>query len=570
MDKYYRHQLELLREGAKDFALAHPALAPMLLGQGNDPDVERILEGTAYLCGKIQERLDATAPEFITALLQLVYPQALLPLPSLTLMQFTPVPGFIESIFIPAGTQVASRPVDGVQCLYSTMRSMRALPIRIASVLTDRQGEETQVRLTLESTTGILPLLSSEGLVLHLAGDYALAANRFQALASQCTGITAELGTARISLPPHVLLTANAENSDPRIADALPHNSACMQVLRYFYLPQQQLFLRLEGLDRLFRDGDATRLVITFSLRGSGIPDFTQDAFALNTVPAMNIFECPADPIQLDHTREEYPVRAQDAREHFIEILAINRVTALVGGSIEPYSPYESFRAGGAERAYSTRIRMTESGIAPDFLIMPLYKKQDAPEDMARATLSVRLTCCNHTLPSRLGAGDICMPTDTSPAQTEMRNLTTPTPHVPRVREEARLWRFLSYMNSNLLSMASAGALRSLLELHIMAAPGAPEMAAANLRRCNAIVDFRSSPEDMLWRGRPLRGFHAELTLNPAGFVSHGDMHLFAHTLNSFLASFAPVNTYCRLTLTVSGTGEKRQWPPRLSDKPLI
>ena len=66
VNRYFQEQLRMLHEGAREFARKYPAAAPMLLEQGGDPDAERILEGTAYLCAKIHERLDQTAPELIS------------------------------------------------------------------------------------------------------------------------------------------------------------------------------------------------------------------------------------------------------------------------------------------------------------------------------------------------------------------------------------------------------------------------------------------------------------------------------------------------------------------------
>ena len=118
--------------------------------------------------------------------------------------------------------------------------------------------------------------------------------------------------------------------------------------------------------------------------------------------------------------------------------------------------------------------------------------------------------------------------------------------------------------------MASAEGLRSLLELYIMNSPDAPEYAAINRRRCGAIQHFSAHPEDRLYRGRPLRGFQLQLTLASSGFTSTEDMLLFAQSIDRFVATFTPINTYSRLKLTVSGTGEIHQWPPRLGEKQLL
>ena len=55
---YYQTELSALRELATEFAAAHPALASRLSGPSPDPDVERILEGVAFLTGRVREKLD--------------------------------------------------------------------------------------------------------------------------------------------------------------------------------------------------------------------------------------------------------------------------------------------------------------------------------------------------------------------------------------------------------------------------------------------------------------------------------------------------------------------------------
>ena len=97
----------MLHEGAREFARKYPAAAPMLLEQGGDPDAERILEGTAYLCAKIHERLDQTAPELIQTLLREVFPESVMPVPSMAVMRFALSPGFAEPLLVKRGAQLS-------------------------------------------------------------------------------------------------------------------------------------------------------------------------------------------------------------------------------------------------------------------------------------------------------------------------------------------------------------------------------------------------------------------------------------------------------------------------------
>ena len=53
-NRYFQEELAHLKDLGAEFSKAHPALAPMLSGPTADPDVERLLEGVAFLTGLLQ------------------------------------------------------------------------------------------------------------------------------------------------------------------------------------------------------------------------------------------------------------------------------------------------------------------------------------------------------------------------------------------------------------------------------------------------------------------------------------------------------------------------------------
>ena len=56
--KYYESELSYLRDLGREFSQANPQLGGMLLERSGDPDVERLLEGFAFLSARIRERVD--------------------------------------------------------------------------------------------------------------------------------------------------------------------------------------------------------------------------------------------------------------------------------------------------------------------------------------------------------------------------------------------------------------------------------------------------------------------------------------------------------------------------------
>ncbi len=88
LNPYYEDELSYLRELGADFALANPKLAPFLGQDATDPDVERLLEGFAFLVARLRQKLDDEFPEFVHGLLRMVWPQYLQALPPITTLSF--------------------------------------------------------------------------------------------------------------------------------------------------------------------------------------------------------------------------------------------------------------------------------------------------------------------------------------------------------------------------------------------------------------------------------------------------------------------------------------------------
>ncbi len=188
---YYQRELNQLRERGKSFARSHPALAPMLAGEGSDPDVERLLEGTAYLSALIHEKLDDELPEIIHSLLGMVAPHYLRPLPSATIMAFTPRRALRECLTIPAGTELHSVELEGCVCRFTTTSSVRLAPLSLTDVRLEHKNHgRGRITFTLATLNHIpLSVLGLSALRLHFAGSYPEAASRLMICCRHCRSL---------------------------------------------------------------------------------------------------------------------------------------------------------------------------------------------------------------------------------------------------------------------------------------------------------------------------------------------------------------------------------------------
>src|SRR5437660_7788330 len=123
---YYERELLFIRQLAQEFARQYPAAAGRLLLEPNrstDPHVERLIESFALLTGRIHHKLDDEFPELTDALLSILYPHYLAPIPSTAIVQFEvdpfrgPLP---KGFLIEKHSRLHTPPVNEIACKYRT------------------------------------------------------------------------------------------------------------------------------------------------------------------------------------------------------------------------------------------------------------------------------------------------------------------------------------------------------------------------------------------------------------------------------------------------------------------
>src|SRR6516162_2708121 len=134
---FYNRELDALRTRAGQFAEAYPKVAGRLRltpDTVDDPHVERLLEGVAFLSARVQQRLDDELPEITDALLGVLYPHYLTPIPSAAIVQFGCKPDSRTSVVVPSGTGLLTDPIRGEPCRFRTCYETMLWPIVIENV----------------------------------------------------------------------------------------------------------------------------------------------------------------------------------------------------------------------------------------------------------------------------------------------------------------------------------------------------------------------------------------------------------------------------------------------------
>lgn len=557
---YYQRELEQLRTLAAEFSRSHPAVAPLLAGPSSDPDVERLLEGTAYLTGQLAQKLDESYDRIAENLSAIVLPQLLRDIPSCTVVRFTPKAALKAPLAIPKGSRVGSTEVDGVSCVFSTTGPVELAPMRLAGVEADiRPGNAPRLRLHFALTAaGALRGLTR--LRLHLTGPRANAAHRLYALLFHTTGITLNIGARALRLPASSLRPVGFDPEE----GLFPYPPTAWEGYRllqeYYVFPEKFFFLDVMLPPGGIEAENEERLTCTFELDArlpEQFPTFSHGDFALFATPAVNLFPFDTIPIKADLRRESYPVRPNATKGDAYVPYQVESVTA-VGPAGEEcrYAPLLAPLSDPLTPSYTVHCPKDADG-RREMRLFPLYPPNGP---MPEATvLSLDVLYSNGDLPARLSIGDVQMPLSTSPALADFANLTPPTRPAPAAAEGGTLWAMLAHLHLNYLPLADARTLKALLSTYLPQKVDAL-YANANKRRIEAILSVTAEVKDFLWRGRPIRGSDLAVTLDGAGFSNAGDMHLFGMVLARFLHEYSSINSFMRVTVTDSLNQRAFQW----------
>lgn len=581
---YYQEELAFLREMGREFAAAHPGVAHMLEAAGADPDVERLLEGVAFLTGRIRQKLDDEIPELFQAMMSLLWPHYLRPVPSTSIEQFMPLMEQLTGVVtIPRGTEVESIPVDGTACRFRTCYDVDVAPIEVSGATIDMpMAQDAQLRVTV-SAAGKAPMaaVKLKRLRLFLADEAVRASTLYLYLLRYARWVDVrDPDTGRqFRLPAETIRTGGFARNESILPYPAHSFDGYRLLQEYFTCPSKFLFIDFTGLDRLAHIEPEKRfeIVVPFSRRPEDHLRVDRDSLRLFCTPVVNLFRHAADGVKIDHTRTQYRVRPSTSGaspEHY-EIYSIEKVVGLVQGEAQrrEYPALHAFQhVGGVGQDaiyYQTRLYEAVVGEGTDLYIsfVSADEKHVVPPT---ETISVEVTCSNRNLASRLKVGDVSVATSTSPEFARFRNITPVTRSLRPPLGKGLHWRLISHLSLNYLSLASVEALRGILELYNYQALYDRQAARENVLRLEGLAAVEARHGERLIRGSPVRGTILRLQMSEDNFAGEGDMYLFATVLNEFFALYASINAFTELTVKGTKYGEVYQWPARLGRQAIL
>jgi type VI secretion system protein ImpG len=600
---YYNRELSFIRRQAAQFAEDHPKIAGRLrLGPdaAEDPHVERLIEAFAYLSARIRHKLDDELPEITESLLGVLYPNYQAPVPSLAVAQLELDPGQNEPIGYTVGrhTMLETEPIDGEPCRFRTCYPVTLWPLEVERASLSRPPLAAPATPRASQAAAVLRLvlrcraegarfadLALPGLRFFLKGQPQHVFPLYELIFNNVLEVAladSPADRAPVLLDPKCLQPVGFER-DEGLLPYSPRSFLGYRLLtEYFAFAEKFLFVDLVGLDRRLPQQLADRLEVFLYLDRTA-PDLEQnlsaDTFRLGCTPIVNLYRQRAEPIQLTHTEPEYRVVPDARRPLAHEIYTIDRVTASApDGRQMEYMPFFSTRHAVEDplQAFWHASRQpaelvdgqSDHGTEVYLALVDLAMRPSVAGDW---TLDVETTCLNRDLPQQLPFGGDQPRLQLSEGGglvSRVLCLTPPTRTLRPALERGALWRLISHLSLNHLSLVNhddqADALREILKLYDYAdSAETRKMIGGVLSVTSQRVVGRVGP-----RGALCRGVEVTICFDEERFSGSG-LFLFASVLERFLALYCTLNSFTQLAATTKGGGELRRWQPRTGERVL-
>lgn len=617
---HYNTELDFMREMGSEFARHFPKVAGRLGMEGlecADPYVERMLEGFAFLTARVHLKIEEEYPKFCQHLLEIVYPDYLAPLPSMTVVQLQPDCGdtdLANGLKIERGTSLESGLGPNMQtpCEYRTAHDVDLFPVTIVDAdylgtraalanLGIKPGRQVSagLRIGIEVAKGVdVSELKMKELPVFLAGSGTVPTALYEHVLAGVCGfsiITGDKKDRQVFPLKKENVCSYGFGSEQAL---LNHQSSSFEGYRllreYFSFPERFRFINFTGLDKVLPKSSGQRfdLVIHLNNRNNDLENVIgENNFLPFCVPAINLFPKRADRISLNNIDHEFHVLADRSRPLDYEVHQVLGVSGYgkqseerkkflpIYGLSDDHIPAEHsafYAIHRKSRLLSSRqhSRGSRSGYLGQEIFISLVDSDEAPYSTKLAQLGVKTMCSNRDLPMQIPLGqkkgDFTLKVN-APVE-KIRCVAGPTRPRTQVTTGDYAWRIINHLSLNFLSLIDespdegAAALRELLQLYTKG-------DVVGERQINGLLSVSAKA---VTRRLPIpgpisfgRGLEIKLVLDETAFEA-GGMYLFGSVLTEFFRKYVSINHMTETIVLTDSKTEVARWPVKAGLRPQL
>lgn len=607
IEKYFEREYNFLQTAGEEFAKKHPTLGSRLRmseRERKDPFVERLLEGFAFLAGRIQERLDDEFPEIAGGILEILFPNLLKPFPSCSILQLKHKPGAISKpIVVEKGSEIQTASAkykvrykvyagvsdksrltekeEPADFIFRTTQDVIVRPMTLSDVtVEDSTKGNTILKLKIQPDRNVdYESLQMNNFQLYLQGAASIKFELLYFLTNFVSSVSVkelsdtkaaytEIKDFKIEIP-----DLYSEDYSARDNSILPYSkqtfSGYKLLQEYFSFPEKFFFIQINGLEQ-FKSSEQSgpfEIKIDFNRRIVKEKWATLKNISLHCTPIVNLFSRMTEEVIVNQRLPEYYIVPDIDRRKSREIYSVDKVSGISESKIEQYkyipiSSHDILDTSDPDynykRFFSVFRRTQVSDMSETFI--RLFGPSMEEDDFPKETLSIQATLSNGFLPaSYLEVGVIKEPIN-FPVGIEASNITIPTDVLEGPDKSNYLWSLIANLSVSYTSLSEVETLKNILNLYNwFKVHNHP-----NKKRIDGILKIDKPKIISKIKNRSIiRGIEFHITIDPNEFEhGAGDIYLFGLILNKFLSQYVTVNSFIQLRITESGTNKEYLWEP--------
>ena len=617
----YNRELAHMRVMGAEFAKEFPKIAGRLGGLDEfqpcqDPFVERLLEGFAFLSARVQLKLQAEFPRFTQSLLETIYPHYLAPTPSMCTVKFQPdldESGLAEGFVIPRGSSVYGTlgKTDQTRNEYRTAHDVTLWPIKVQEAnyytrelasfeIPNISDVKAGIRIRIQSFAGLnIGELKLDSLIFHLMGIGEIPMHLYEQFFADDVAVVVQPAAKPIKWQKVFDASCIRRVGFDNKQKLLPYDARSFQGYRllheYFTFPQRFMFVELAGFNSAIQRCDQNQLdfIVLFRQSNKELESaINADNFGLFCSPAINLFKKRLDRIPISDKNFEFHVVPDRTRAKDFEVYKLTKVMGYgaLSDQVQEFLPFylaKDLGESGTGGYYVTnrvpRPKSQDASVkgrrsrsyAGSEVYISLVDSTAAPYSTELKQLGVEALCTNRDLPLQMpiGLGNTDFTLEQTAPCTSIRCLGAPTLPKSSHAEGEIAWRIINHLSLNYLSLTNtderegASALRDLLRLYSDNADLQTRKQIDGIKsiNCKPITRRITTSGSIAFA----RGLEVTVTFEEAAFEGSG-VFLLGAVLEQFFAKYVSVNSFTETVVKTLERGEIMRWTMRDGLCPIL
>lgn len=547
-EDFFRDEVDYLQQLAEYQAKDRPHLLNFL-PNSRDPDVARIAEGFTFLTARLRQKITDDFPEITQNLLAGVWPLPLRPIPSTSIIQFSPKSERIDNttdvsqhsqIFAESGERTFT---------FQTCHDLHIEPLSLIRRELLYSAGSSQITLTFRYDGKSENWQQAAPIRLFLGADATLASTLMLWFEQYLTKTTIQYKAYPLRIDPVIAswqpdvgsLVLPTERSDYWPLQLLPE---------LFYLPHVHNFISLDLRHELSTLvlSPGQEFAITFAFAGVIPIDTIEGAFILHCVPAINLYRAETAKTNFLYDQPCYSLALPD--NALFDIRSVVSQQEPESGLGEPYRFLPISAATLAthrfsdhgEQTFFYEIKRGRDSLDREQYQLVFYQYNGKP--MIECHLGAFI--CHYTAfdkqAEQLGQGTINLPSEAIPSDLAVSNITPVTPHYPMMTKS--LWPLLSLLQLNSIYLNDINALKAMVQQFDFYPERNVPLSRQIQRYIDGLTHIVAKPIDRLRKGQPFRGLGITLTMDEHCYDSDGAMYQFAVALNTLFSVSQAENSF--------------------------